>query len=193
MDNFDVLDGKGNPTGKIKRREDVHRDGDWHRGVHVWIINSNNELLIQKRSENCDSCSGLWDISSAGHVLAGDNSISTAIREVQEELGLKLERDNFEYLFCVKTKAKQKKGKFVNNEIDNIYLVEYNLNISELQLQEEELSEVKFIPFLCLKSIIKSEDVHYVLHKEEYTRLFKILEGKYGNKTANYKRPAIYN
>ena len=35
---FDVLDAAGRPTGRAKRRADVHRDGDWHRALHCWVL-----------------------------------------------------------------------------------------------------------------------------------------------------------
>lgn len=60
-------------------RGDVHRDGDYHRAVHVWIFaESTQELLVQKRADCKDSFAGLWDISSAGHISAGDSSLITA-------------------------------------------------------------------------------------------------------------------
>jgi len=71
MEFFDVLDKNGNPTGQVKDRNDVHRDGDWHKAVHIWIINFKGELLIQKRSPNKDTGAGQWDISAAGHMPAG--------------------------------------------------------------------------------------------------------------------------
>lgn len=60
-------------------RSHVHRDGDYHRAVHVWIFaESTQELLVQRRADNKDSWPGLWDISSAGHISAGDSSLVTA-------------------------------------------------------------------------------------------------------------------
>lgn len=57
----------------------VHRDGDYHRAVHVWIYaESTQELLLQKRSDCKDSWPGQWDISSAGHISAGDASLVSA-------------------------------------------------------------------------------------------------------------------
>jgi hypothetical protein len=57
----------------------VHADGDYHRAVHVWIyVESTGELLLQKRADRKDSWPGLWDISSAGHISAGDTSLITA-------------------------------------------------------------------------------------------------------------------
>ncbi|KAL1063420.1 hypothetical protein V6Z11_D13G141400 [Gossypium hirsutum] len=58
---------------------DVHRDGDYHKAVHVWnFAERTQELLLQKRADCKDSWPGLWDISSAGHISAGDSSLITA-------------------------------------------------------------------------------------------------------------------
>jgi isopentenyldiphosphate isomerase len=58
----------------------VHRDGDWHRSVHIWVLNSEKgELLMQKRVAFKDSWPSHWDIGCAGHVSAGDTSIITGI------------------------------------------------------------------------------------------------------------------
>ncbi|XP_057766746.1 nudix hydrolase 3-like [Salvia miltiorrhiza] len=76
---LDVLTKTGEKTGVSKPRGDVHRDGDYHRAVHVWIFaESTQELLIQLRAECKDSWPGHWDISSAGHISAGDSSLVTA-------------------------------------------------------------------------------------------------------------------
>lgn len=57
----------------------VHRDGDYHRAIHVWIYaESTQELLLQQRADCKDSWPSLWDISSAGHISAGDSSLITA-------------------------------------------------------------------------------------------------------------------
>ena len=46
---FDVLDEEGRPSGVTKPKSEVHTKGYWHRTVHIWIINENNEILLQKR------------------------------------------------------------------------------------------------------------------------------------------------
>ncbi|TXG75108.1 hypothetical protein ES332_1Z015100v1 [Gossypium tomentosum] len=80
---LDVLTKIGKKIGKkiggSKPRGDVHRNGDYHKAVHVWIFTeSTQELLLQKRADCKDSWPGLWDISSAGHISAGDSSLITA-------------------------------------------------------------------------------------------------------------------
>uniref|UniRef100_A0A8R7PGB3 Nudix hydrolase 3 n=2 Tax=Triticum urartu TaxID=4572 RepID=A0A8R7PGB3_TRIUA len=63
----------------IVPRTEVHRDGDYHRAVHVWIYyESTGELLLQRRVDCKESWPGQWDISSAGHITVGDSSLSSA-------------------------------------------------------------------------------------------------------------------
>uniref|UniRef100_A0A2N9IHP9 Nudix hydrolase domain-containing protein n=1 Tax=Fagus sylvatica TaxID=28930 RepID=A0A2N9IHP9_FAGSY len=79
QEHLDVLTKSGQKTGISKPRGDVHRDGDYHRAVHVWIFAENTQqLLLQRRADCKDSYPGLWDISSAGHISAGDPSLVSA-------------------------------------------------------------------------------------------------------------------
>ena len=50
MEHIDILDKDGNKKGITKTKSEIHKNGDWHRASLVWIINSRNELLIQRRS-----------------------------------------------------------------------------------------------------------------------------------------------
>ena len=64
---FDILDGvTGKPTGETKPRSAVHRDGDWHAAVHIWVVDEKGNTVIQKRAKDKDSWAGFWDISCAG-------------------------------------------------------------------------------------------------------------------------------
>ncbi|EPS64241.1 hypothetical protein M569_10540 [Genlisea aurea] len=76
---LDVLTKTGEKTGISKPRGEIHRDGHYHRAVHVWIFSeTTKELLLQKRADCKDSWPGFWDISSAGHISAGESSLVTA-------------------------------------------------------------------------------------------------------------------
>mgnify|MGYP001558620232 CR=1 FL=1 len=172
MEYLDVLDSEGRPIGKTKNRFEIHRDGDWHRAVHVWIITSKGELLIQKRAREKESNPNKWDISSAGHVLAGTDSIDAVIREVKEELGLELNKEDFEYLFTVKSQSVLNNGTYINNEFDDVYLVRRDLDIHKMTIQKEEVSEIKLINFKELEQLISVGDQSFVAHPEEFKRLF---------------------
>ena len=82
---FDVLTESGETTGQRKRRGDIHRDGDWHASVHIWAARrrlDGMELLLQKRADSKDSYPGCFDAASTGHIDAGEDAISAAIREL---------------------------------------------------------------------------------------------------------------
>lgn len=87
---FDVIDMTGAPTGVVKRRAEVHRDGDWHRAIHVWIYGHDAEgpfILLQRRGHDKDSWPGRLDAPTAGHLAAGETP-EDAFREIEEELGV---------------------------------------------------------------------------------------------------------
>ncbi|KHN30805.1 Nudix hydrolase 3 [Glycine soja] len=123
-EHLDVLTKTGLKTGVSKPRGDVHRDGDYHRAVHVWIFaESTRELLLQRRASCKDSWPDLWDISSAGHISAGDSSLTSARRELEEELGITLPKDAFELIFVFLQECVINDGKYINNEYNDVYLV----------------------------------------------------------------------
>ena len=87
---LDVVDNNGNPTGEIVERSVAHREGIPHRTSHLWLIRRRGnriQILLQKRSLT-KSFPGCYDISSAGHIPAGQDYLSSAVRELKEELGI---------------------------------------------------------------------------------------------------------
>ena len=86
---FDVVNDLDEVIGRETRRE-VHRTGLKHRAVHVLVYNSRGQIFLQKRSMKKDRQPGVWDSSASGHVDSGEEYDATAVREVWEEIGLKL-------------------------------------------------------------------------------------------------------
>ncbi|KAJ4792657.1 Nudix hydrolase 3 [Rhynchospora pubera] len=183
-EHLDVLTRTGEKTGISKPRGQVHRDGDYHRAVHTWIYSeSTGELLLQRRSACKDSWPGLWDISSAGHISAGDSSLFSARRELEEELGIRLPNDAFELLFVYLQECVINNGAFINNEYNDVYLVTTlaPIPLEAFTLQESEVSAVRYIPIGEYKSSLASGDEQYVPYEVDgqYVRLFTIIEERY--------------
>jgi isopentenyldiphosphate isomerase len=86
---FDVVNAQDQVVER-KPRSEVHRLGLLHRAVHVLVFNSRGEVFLQKRSMLKDRQPGVWDSSASGHVDAGEEYDRSAVRELQEELGLVL-------------------------------------------------------------------------------------------------------
>ena len=89
MELCDVVDKFGNYTGQIVTRGTKLGPGEFYLVVHVWIRDENATYLIQQRSAQLASDPGIW-ATTVGYVLADEDSLSGAIREVEEELGIRL-------------------------------------------------------------------------------------------------------
>lgn len=84
---IDVVD-ENDQVLRQETRDAVHRQKLLHRAVHMFVFNRRKELFLQKRSRLKDNHPGVWDSSAAGHVNAGEDYEPTAIRELDEELGI---------------------------------------------------------------------------------------------------------
>ena len=87
---FDVVNERDEVVDR-KPRGEVHRLGLMHRAAHVLVFNRRGQVFLQKRSKNKDRQPGVWDSSASGHLNVGEAYEACAIREVQEEIGLRLD------------------------------------------------------------------------------------------------------
>ena len=97
---LDIVDEKGQPTGEVVDRETAHAEGILHRTSHLWLARRKGgkvQILLQKRAKHKSSFPGCYDISSAGHIPAGDGYLKSAIRELEEELGVTAEEKDLIY------------------------------------------------------------------------------------------------
>jgi len=142
MEYFDVLNENGEFTGEVETREECHKKGLWHRANYCFIFNSKGEVLLQKRSATKKLWPNLWDITAGGHVLAGEFGIQALIREIKEELGIDIEESEIKYL--VGSTSCNIKGDVINRHFNECYIVTKDIDISNIKLQEEEVSDVKW-------------------------------------------------
>lgn len=94
---WDVYDESRNLTGRLHRRGEPLKPGDYHLVVHVWMLNSDGQFLLTKRAPN-KGFPNMWE-STGGSALAGDDSLTAALREVKEETGLTLDKCRGERIF----------------------------------------------------------------------------------------------
>jgi isopentenyldiphosphate isomerase len=86
---FDVVNERDEVVGQNTRAE-VHRLGLMHRAVHVLVFNRRGQVFLQKRSRLKDRHPRTWDSSASGHVDTGEEYDACAVRELREEIGLRL-------------------------------------------------------------------------------------------------------
>jgi isopentenyldiphosphate isomerase len=168
---IDVLTAEGAPTGVRKSKAQIHRDGDWHRAIHVWIRTSDGRILLQKRSMRKENNPGLWDVSAAGHVSAGEDLLECAIREVREELGLSLQRSDFRHVATIPASCVLNDGTYFDNEFHEVFLVTCDVDRARLVLQPEEVDDAKLVTRDEFRALIST----LVPHGEEYELILRLL------------------
>ncbi len=175
---FDLLNENGERIGKTKLRSEVHRDGDWHKAVHIWIINNKGDILLQRRCATKDSNPNMLDISSAGHLSAGDDSLTGAIRELKEELNLDVNKEDLEYIKTLKRSSKYTET-FINNEFDDLYILRTDKKLEDMEYQKEEISEIMYVPYKEFKKMVQNKQPDLLGHDEEFEILFNLFDNEY--------------
>ncbi len=166
---FDVVDENNNVVGKATRGE-VHTKGLWHRAIHVLILNSKKEILLQKRSMTKELYKGYW-IDTAGHVDSGESYEETAKREMKEEIGIDTE---LEHLFdCTKYTGN-------DNEFIRVFLGHHD---GPFEINKNEMDFVKFFPIKKIFEMIKTEKItpgtlSILKELEKHPELLKRLMGE---------------
>ena len=134
---WDVLDENGQVTGRVHERGKPMNQGEYHLEVHVCIMNDKGEYLISQRSPNKTN-PNLWECTG-GNAVAGDDSLTTALKEVREELGVNLDPENGrlirQHVPC---------GEPGCNGLVDVWLFQQNVDISTLILAPDEISNGKW-------------------------------------------------
>lgn len=168
MEKWDLYDKNRLKTGKVLKRGNTLNPDEFRLVVHVCIINSNNQMLIQQRQPFKKGWSNMWDLTASGSVQAGETSNLGAERELFEEIGYKANLNNARPIFTINFE-----GGF-----DDYYVLKTDLKSEELTLQETEVKRVKWADKAKIISLIKSEKfIPY--HKSVIEMIFS-MKNKYG-------------
>ena len=135
MELWDVYDIQGSLTGKVKPRMAAFEKGEYHLACSLWLISPNGEALIQRRSLTKEINPGMWNITG-GAASAGESSEEACLREVAEEIGLKLNPQDITLL-----------SRTFNNDdcIFDDYITVYDFDITNAIIQPEEVAELKWV------------------------------------------------
>ena len=170
MEILDVLTPEGRAVGFTKPKGDVHRDGDWHRAAHVWLVTPDGRVLLQRRAAVKENWPDLWDVSVAGHISAGESAVDAGVREAFEELGLVLAPDDLTHLGTLRWQAVLNGGAYIENEFHEVFLVICEIDVEQLVLDPMEVAAAV---------LVNPEDIErydVVPHDEEYALLRRSLE-----------------
>jgi isopentenyldiphosphate isomerase len=162
---FDVVTYDGRPTGRTKRRADVHRDGDWHRAVHVWVAGIDDGgpfLTFQRRSLAKDTWPGRLDATVGGHFRAGEGLVET-LREVEEEIGIAVGMDELRVLgkrICIN----EGEPGVVDHELQDVFLLRDDRPLTRYRPSPAELAALVRCPLSALLDLFadRRETIHTI-------------------------------
>ena len=173
---IDICDENNNLLGIQKMKSEAHRDGLWHRASHIWIYNSSREILLQLRAKEKPLYPDMWDISAAGHISAGEDPITSGLREVEEEIGLKLKKGDLDFFMIRKHKAIFRD--IQNNEFYYVYFFKFDGDINQLKLQKEEVQKIQFLPIDKIEEELKTNTDRYVPHGDYWFEVLNEVKKK---------------
>src|SRR5260221_8544573 len=173
---IDILDDSGKSLGHSKPRSEVHKSGLWHKTVHVWLVNSNNMLLLQQLCHDKEIYPDMWGISAAGHIPAGVTSEAAALKELHEELAVQAQPDDLQLIGTVKNPRILNDGEFIDNEYNDVFVIVKDIDIKDLKFDSSETQALKYFTVDELKAELAKSDSKIINHAEEFKILFKYLE-----------------
>ena len=159
---FDVYRADGTPAGRVKRRADVHRDGDWHRSFHCWVLcqppgepDAAPLLILQRRGYRKDTWPGFLDASVGGHYRAGE-TLADVVREVEEEIGQAVRLEDLVPLGHRVAVGELEDGTR-DREIQDVYLWRTALPLDAFRPQPVEVAELAAVAVPDLLRLFAAE------------------------------------
>ena len=145
MEIVDKLNNKRQFLNKTTERKEKIL-GEYRQSAHTWIMNSEGKFLMQKRSPNKNTFPNMWSITGGG-VDSGETPLQGALRECKEELGIDISESNIELILSFKRKY----------DFVDVWLVKQDIDISDIVLQEDEVSDVKWASIDEIRELMKAE------------------------------------
>lgn len=150
MELWDLYDKNKKLTNETMVRGNPIPENRYHLVVHVWIHNGEGKYLIAQRSKSRPKNPLLWE-AVGGSVIAGEDSLSAAIREAEEEAGVKLLPKNGRLLF---SKTRESIKGVVFRDIVDVWLFEYKGEADLKKATTDEVSAVKWLDAEEIKALM---------------------------------------
>lgn len=151
---LDLLDEAGLPTGETKRRAEVHRDGDWHRSLQLWIVSGGRSVLLQRRARAKGLEPRKVDASVAGHVRAGE-ALPQALREAEEEIGVTVRPGELHFLGT--WRSVRRYAEAVDREHQDHYALRLEHPLDAYALDCREVEVLYEAPLAGLLELVRGE------------------------------------
>ena len=168
---LEIVDENGLSTGKLEKREHVHRNQMFHNEIALWVIDKDKkEVLVQRRSKFKKQNPNKIALC-AGHVVGGETILEALQKEAQEEIGVDVTK--YQIIQILKVKRMEKN----NYCFSSHFAILDRIPINNMKIQQEELSEVFYIDYEKLKQMVKNADPEVAIQwSDEVEKLFNELD-----------------
>ena len=169
MEKWDILNADGTLTGRTTQRGRCNlKPNEYHLVVHIWVVSSRGDILVQRRSENKKLMPGEW-AATGGAAISGEDSYTAANRELYEELGIPSNKNTLKKLARIKRRNSLLDVWFINTDVDS----------AKLRLQSDEVAEAKWISRAEFETMIKNGEFHNY-GKEYFDTVFEKIDEQLG-------------
>lgn len=158
MELVDILNKQKEFTGETVDKHNVPK-GMYRLSVHIWIINDKNEILLQQRLRTAHKFPNMWS-NTGGAVQAGESSIVGAIRELKEELGIDVSKEELEFI------ASYKRPK----DYADVWLLNKNVNVDDIIIAKDEVQDIKWVAMPEFEEMINNNQA--VKSSYDYLQLY---------------------
>lgn len=163
---WDLLFPDGTPSGEILPASQRIPDDRCTLLVHIFICDRQGNFLLQKRSMKKKYFPGVWD-STGGRVQAGESSRMAAVREIFEEVGLRIAPEDLRYLG---------RERLPWRNLLDLYAVRADFTLEQCRMQEEEVDALKLLPYSqTLEVLAASKEPFYLQAFQQAAKLFGVL------------------
>jgi len=145
-DLIDALNDQGLRTGEVLPKSEIYRLGKVHRVVHLYWIDQDDNLLIQRRSYDKKLYPGKLSVSVTGHVNAGEFSDQALRREIKEELGIPADKLDVKFMMSFRNDVKVSPSCMVKH-LNDVYLCQKDIPLQDIKIDRNEVSEISLMPF----------------------------------------------
>lgn len=155
---LEVVDENDKVIGSATRAM-VHQQGLLHREIHVWVVRG-GEVLFQRRSPTKDTNPNMLDASVGGHVGIRQTYREAAVRELEEEIGLRISPDDLVLLEKRRGSGHDPVTNTTNNRFREIFAVRVNSN-RQLKLEDNEATSLEYWEFDRLRNLTPTEAAEF--------------------------------
>lgn len=161
---WDLYDDERRPLGRTVLRGKMNAmSGEYHVVVMIATMNSHGQLLCTLRSPEKSNYPNVWELT-AGSVLAGEDSVAAAKRELREETGIVVSDDELRFIKTVKE----------NTAFIDCYFVRTDIPIEEIVLQEGETVDARYVSRAEFENLLARKRIAFPVARR-YSQLYDFL------------------